>query len=252
MMKFRPCIDLHDGKVKQIVGSSLKDCDGGDLQTNFESAYSPEYYAKLYQTDQLAGGHVIMLGPNNEVAAQEALAAWPGGLQLGGGVTDENCRFWLDSGAAQVILTSFVFRNGELNRENLRKIFAITGREHLVLDLSCRKRDGQYFIVSDRWQKFTDWPVNSETLKVLSDYSAEFLIHAVDVEGKQSGIDLALLEIMAEYSPIKCVYAGGIHCEADIDLIARVGQGKIDFTVGSALDIFGGNMSYHDLAKRKF
>ncbi|MEG1980228.1 MAG: HisA/HisF-related TIM barrel protein, partial [Victivallaceae bacterium] len=167
-------------------------------------------------------------------------------------VTDENCRFWLDSGAAQVILTSFVFRNGELNRENLRKIFAITGREHLVLDLSCRKRDGQYFIVSDRWQKFTDWPVNSETLKVLSDYSAEFLIHAVDVEGKQSGIDLALLEIMAEYSPIKCVYAGGIHCEADIDLIARVGQGKIDFTVGSALDIFGGNMSYHDLAKRKF
>ena len=251
-MNFRPCIDLHNGKVKQIVGSSLKDFDNPELQTNFESAYSPGYYAKLYQADQLTGGHVIMLGPNNETAAREALEAWPDNLQLGGGVTDENCRFWLDAGAAQVILTSFVFRNGELNWDNLHKIFAITGRERLVLDLSCRKRSGRYFIVSDRWQKFTDWEVNGETLKVLSDYSTEFLIHAVDVEGKRSGIDLALLEMMAEFSPIKCVYAGGIHSEADIELIANVGRRKIDFTVGSALDIFGGKMSYRDLAKRKF
>ena len=173
-MNFRPCIDLHNGKVKQIVGSSLKDFDNPELQTNFESAYSPGYYAKLYQADQLTGGHVIMLGPNNETAAREALEAWPDNLQLGGGVTDENCRFWLDAGAAQVILTSFVFRNGELNWDNLHKIFAITGRERLVLDLSCRKRSGRYFIVSDRWQKFTDWEVNGETLKVLSDYSTEF------------------------------------------------------------------------------
>lgn len=242
-MKFCPCIDLHSGQVKQIVGGSLN--DSSDVETNFVSERPPSYYAELYRDDNLTGGHVIMLGPGNEAAAKEALNAWPGGLQVGGGITSENAENWLAEGAAQVIMTSYIFRDGELVLENLQKVAELVGRERLVLDLSCRRRDGEYWIVTDRWQKFTNRKVNAETLNFLAGYCCEFLVHAVDVEGKQSGIDSELLGILAEYSPISCVYAGGIASFDDIDRISKAGAGKISFTIGSALDIFGGKMSYH-------
>jgi phosphoribosylformimino-5-aminoimidazole carboxamide ribotide isomerase len=247
-MKFRPCIDLHNGKVKQIIGGTLTD-DNSHVQTNFESKYDSKYYAELYRKDGLRGGHVIMLGPGNREAARQALAAYPGGLQVGGGINSDNALEWLEAGAAQIILTSYIFDDGEFKQDRLDKIFNLVGRENLVLDLSCRLRDGKYYIVTDRWQKFTTCKVNATTLKQLAVYCTEFLIHAVDVEGKQAGIDTDLIEIMAEHSPIPAVYAGGVRSLEDIELIRKIGQNKIDFTVGSALDIFGGTLKYSDVLK---
>ncbi len=244
--RFRPCIDLHDGKVKQIVGSTLRD-DSSEVSTNFVSPHSPAYFAELYRRDGLAGGHVIQLGSGNEEAACEALAAWPGGLQLGGGVNAANARRWLDAGASQVIVTSAIFKDGELKLEELRNIHEVTGSGRLVLDLSCRFRDGVYYIVTDRWQKFTHLAVNRETLEFLADFCCEFLIHAVDVEGKQSGIETPLVELLARYSPIPSVYAGGISSLDDIRTIEELGRGKIDYTVGSALSIFGGAIPYESI-----
>ncbi|MCP4136578.1 MAG: phosphoribosylformimino-5-aminoimidazole carboxamide ribotide isomerase [bacterium] len=245
-MDFRPCIDLHNGAVKQIVGSTLS--DSGAVETNFVSDKDPAWFAELYKKDSLTGGHVIKLGPGNDDAAKQALAAYPRGLQIGGGITHDNAREWLESGASQIILTSYIFSNGELNKDNLEKIYKLAGREGLVLDLSCRYKDGAYYIVTDRWQKFTAWEVNRETLLYLSDYCVEFLIHAVDVEGKQAGIDSKLLALMAEFSPIPCVYAGGIRSLDDIRQIKKTGKGKIAYTVGSALDIFGGDkLRYEDV-----
>jgi phosphoribosylformimino-5-aminoimidazole carboxamide ribotide isomerase len=245
-IEFRPCIDLHNGKVKQIVGSTLTD-DDSTVATNFESEHDSAFYAQIYKRDGLTGGHVIKLGPGNDEAAKAALAAYPGGLQIGGGITADNAMEWLNAGAAQVILTSYIFADGELKQDRLDKIFKLVGRERLVLDLSCRKRDGEYYIVTDRWQKFTNWKVNAETLKYLADYCGEFLIHAVDVEGKQAGIDTDLIQLMAENSPVPCVYAGGIRSLEDIETIAKIGKGKVHFTVGSALDIFGGFLKYSDV-----
>jgi len=247
-MKFRPCIDLHQGKVKQIVGGTLTD-DNSRVLTNFEAEHSPAYYAELYRRDKLTGGHVIMLGPGNREAAREALAAYPGGLQVGGGIDCANAREWLDVGAAQLILTSYIFADGELKQKRLDEIFKVTGRDKLVLDLSCRLKDGKYYIVTDRWQKFTNCEVNANTLKRLAGYCTEFLIHAVDVEGRQAGIDENLIAIIAAYSPIPAVYAGGIRSLEDIEIIHSKGNGKIDFTVGSALDIFGGKLKYSDVVK---
>jgi len=247
-MEFRPCIDLHDNKVKQIVGSTLTD-DGAQLRTNFESEHTSGHYARLYRADHLTGGHVIMLGGGNEAAAREALAAWPGGLQLGGGICADNAPMWLDAGAAQVILTSWIFRDGRLETERLRELVSRIGAEHLVLDLSCRKRDEKYYIVTDRWQKFTELAVNAATLELLGRSCREFLVHAVDVEGKQSGIDEELVTLLAENSPLDCVYAGGISTLDEIETIRRAGRGRIHFTVGSALDIFGGRLPYRDVVE---
>ena len=249
--EFRPCIDLHDGKVKQIVGSTLEAAGTAAPSTNFVSGFPPGYYAEMYRKDDLRGGHVIQLGQGNQAAALEALAAWQGGLQLGGGVTDSNAKFWLDAGADKVIVTSFVFSDGLFKEDKLRSLLKITGREHLVLDLSCRRRaDGKYFVVTDRWQKFTELELTSETLEKLGSYCSEFLIHAVDVEGKQGGIDQTLLNILAESATVPCVYAGGISSFADIGLIENAGKGKIHYTIGSALDIFGGRLSYSDVVRR--
>jgi len=246
-MKFRPCIDLHNGKVKQIIGGTLTD---NQVQTNFESEYDSAYYAELYRKDDLRGGHVIMLGPGNSEAARQALAAYPGGLQVGGGINCDNALEWLKAGASQLILTSYIFVDAEFKQDRLDKIFNLVGRENLVLDLSCRLRDGKYYIVTDRWQKFTTCEVNAKTLNQLAKYCTEFLIHAVDVEGKQAGIDTELIKIMAEHSPIPAVYAGGVRSQEDIDLIAKIGQNKIDYTIGSALDIFGGKLKYSDVLKK--
>lgn len=236
---FRPCIDLHDGRVKQIVGGSLGDSPG-QLRTNFVSDRPAAWFAELYQRDQLTGGHVIMLGAGNESAARSALQAYPGGLQIGGGVNAGNARNWLDAGASHVIITSWVFRDGRLDAERLQQLVKIIGREKLVLDLSCRKRGGDYFVVTDRWQKFTELKIGRETLENLAACCAEFLIHAVDVEGLCRGIDAELVARLGEWTPIPTTYAGGANSLADLEQVTRLGRGKVDLTIGSALDIFGG------------
>lgn len=237
---FRPCIDLHDGRVKQIVGGTLSEAPG-QLQTNFVSPHSAAWFAELYRRDGLTGGHVIMLGPGNEAAARSALQAYPGGLQIGGGINADNARAWLDAGAAQVIVTSWVFRDGRLDAERLQQLVKQIGKEKLVLDLSCRKRGGDYFVVTDRWQKFTELKVGRETLARLADHCAEFLVHAVDVEGLCRGIDSELVTSLGEWTPIPTTYAGGASSLADLELVTRLGQGRIDLTIGSALDVFGGS-----------
>ena len=244
-MKFRPCIDLHNGKVKQIVGGSLS--DGAEPETNFVSEKPPAWYAELYKKDSLTGGHVIKLGPNNETAAREALAAWPGGLQIGGGITAENAAAWLEAGAAQVIVTSYIFNNGQIDQSRLAKLVAETGNDRLVLDLSCRQKKGEFYVVTDRWQTFTETIVNKDSLHELASSCTEFLIHGVDVEGKQQGMDEALIALLAEHSPIPCVYAGGVRNFADLEKLNEAGSGRIDVTVGSALDIFGGALPYRDV-----
>ena len=241
---FRPCIDLHEGQVKQIVGGTL----GGDgLRTNFVSEKSAASFAELYRRDALTGGHVIMLGAGNETAARAALAAYPGGLHLGGGINSENAREWLDEGASHVIVTSWVFREGRVDWARLDELVQATGTEKLVLDLSCRKRDGKYFVVTDRWQKFTELELNAATLEKFSAYCAEFLIHAVDVEGLCRGIDRELVSLLGQFTPIPTTYAGGANSLADLEAVTELGGGKIDLTIGSALDIFGGSgVKYSD------
>lgn len=244
---FRPCIDLHDGKVKQIVGGSLTDepsvnggGGGGGLRTNFVSERSSGWYADLYRRDNLRGGHVIQLGPGNEAAAREALAAFPGGLQVGGGMRADNVADYLDAGASHVIVTSWVFRDGDLDRVRLNEMIEAVGKERLVLDLSCRRREASYFVVTDRWQKFTRMEVTRETLLGLADSCAEFLVHAVDVEGLCAGIDVELVGKLAEWSPIPTTYAGGARSIDDLRTVTELSAGRVDLTIGSALDIFGG------------
>ncbi len=236
---FRPCIDLHEGKVKQIVGGSLTG-EPAALRTNFVARHSSRWYAELYKRDGLFGGHVIMLGPGNEAAAREALAAFPGGLQAGGGITLDNSRDFLDAGASHVIVTSWIFRDGRLDWERLKQLTEKVGKSRLVLDLSCRRKSDQYFVVTDRWQKFTQLAIEEPILQRLSQWCAEFLVHAVDVEGLCAGVDLELVERLGRWSPIPATYAGGARSLQDLQDVARAGAGRIDLTIGSALDIFGG------------
>ncbi len=247
-MQFRPCIDLHNGKVKQIVGSSLTDRDNS-AQVNFESDRSASWFARMYCQDNLHGGHVIKLGPGNEGAAREALSAWPGGLQIGGGVTADNAADYLVMGASHVIVTSYVFSNGQINYDNLERLVEVTGPDRLVLDLSCKERDSQYYIVTDRWQNFTDTVISDETLQELGQFCDELLVHAASVEGLMAGPDLELVRMLGEYSPVPATYAGGIASLDDIEAVRRAGESKVNITVGSALDIFGGSLSYKDVVK---
>ena len=235
---FRPCIDLHEGNVKQIVGGTLGDAG---LKTNFVSDRGAGWFADLYRRDNLGGGHVIMLGAGNETAAREALAAFPGGMHIGGGINAANAKMWLDAGASHVIVTSWVFREGRLDRARLAELVASVGPSRLVLDLSCRKRGDAYVVMMDRWQTYTDLLVNADTLKDLSKSCAEFLVHAVDVEGLCRGIDGALVAKLADWSPIPVTYAGGASSLADLEETTRLGKGRVDLTIGSALDIFGGS-----------
>ncbi len=247
-MRFRPCIDLHNGKVKQIVGSTLNDDDSASLQTNFSSQFPPSHYARMYRQDNLTGGHVIMLGSENEEAARDALTAWPGGLQIGGGISDANAVQWLEQGASHVIVTSHVFHAGQLDEQRLSRLCSLTGKAHLVLDLSCRWKDDGYYVVTDRWQNFTDLRISPALLLELADSCDEFLVHAVDVEGKCMGVDKRLLDLLADATTIPVTYAGGVGTMADLQLIRNAGKGKLDATVGSALDIFGGSgCSYQEV-----
>lgn len=245
-MRFRPCIDLHDGRVKQIVGSTLQDCDSANLQTNFSSKFPPSHYARMYRQDNLVGGHIIMLGPGNEGAAVDALAGWPGGLQVGGGITVDNAGRWLELGASHVIVTSYVFHDGQLDSGRLRRLCGLTGKDRLVLDLSCRWKDDGYYVVTDRWQNFTRLRISKEVLAELADSCDEFLVHAVDVEGKCMGVDERLIDLLAAYATIPTTYAGGVGTMQDLLLIRDAGKGRLDATVGSALDIFGGSGCTYD------
>ncbi|MCG6930376.1 MAG: phosphoribosylformimino-5-aminoimidazole carboxamide ribotide isomerase [Desulfofustis sp.] len=244
-MRFRPCIDLHQGKVKQIVGSTLDDDNPDALTTNFVADASPAWFAQLYRRDGLAGGHVIMLGPGNERAAAEALAAWPGGMQIGGGIDADTAGGWLDRGASHVIVTSWVFRDGRIDRQRLDRLVKRIGRQRLVLDLSCRRRGDDYLIVTDRWQNFTGVAINAQTLGELSAFCDEFLIHAADVEGKCAGVELELVTRLGAVDTIPITYAGGVRNLEDLETIRRAGRNRLDATVGSSLDIFGGtSMTY--------
>ena len=246
-MRFRSCIDLRDGRVVQIVGGSICGDDAGRAVTNFETDRSPAEYAAMYKADHLTGGHVIALGPGNKEAALAALRAYPGGLQFGGGITPENAREYLDAGASHVIVTSYVFREGRLDMEKLGELVAAVGRDRLVLDLSCRHRDDAFWVVTDRWQNFTTLRVDAATLAGLADYCAEFLVHGVDVEGRRLGIESALVELLGKHSPLPATYAGGAQSLADLVHVESAGCGRVDLTIGSALDIFGGSVPYRDV-----
>jgi len=224
--------------VKQIVGSTLR--DDGQVKENFTATNPPSYYASLYKKDNLTGGHVIMLGPGNEAAASEALAAYPGGLQVGGGITKENAPLWLDRGASEVIVTSYVFSQGEVHEDRLKDMVAAVGKNHLVLDLSCRRRGDDFFVVTERWQNFTQVKITEESLRFFADFCVEFLIHGVDVEGKCAGIDDDLVDLLGRFSPLPTTYAGGVRNLADMERVKERGQNRLDATIGSALDIFGG------------
>lgn len=239
-MKFRPCIDLHEGVVKQIVGSTLQDENPDTLQTNFTAEKPPSWFAKLYMKDNLTGGHIIKLGQGNDNAAKEALGSWPGGLQIGGGVTADNACEWLDAGASHVIVTSYVFSNGKIDVGRLKSLVQKVGKKRLVLDLSCRRKGDEYFVVTDRWQKFTEVVISEKNLQLFATYCDEFLIHAADVEGKCAGVEEPLIKQLGMWSPIPTTYAGGVRDIKDMLLINREGKGRLDATIGSALDIFGG------------
>lgn len=266
-MKFRPCIDIHAGVVKQIVGSTLRDeAEKAETEVapveNFVASKSAGSYAQKYKEDGLRGGHIIMLGPNCEAAAIEALSTYPGGMQIGGGINVDNALTYLNHGASHVIVTSFVFQGGEIDFDRLKALVALVGKDKLVIDLSCRKKQGDpsglFFVVTNKWTRYTDFPVTVETLQQLSQYCDEFLVHGVDVEGKKAGIEEDLVELLGKFvsstlgpnpNPTLVTYAGGIRSLADVELVNDKGCGKVDCTVGSALDMFGGGFSYQELVE---
>lgn len=252
-MEFRPCIDIHNGKVKQIVGGSLKD-EGNAANENFVSELSAADYAKIYQKADLKGGHIILLNPAEseyyeatKAQALGALAAYPGGFQIGGGITPENASTFLDAGASHVIVTSYVFRDGRIQYDRLEKLVKKIGKEHLVLDLSCKRVGSGYLVVTDRWQKMTEEEVDEHLLEKLSDSCDEFLIHAVDVEGKAGGIEEELTRRLGAWGKKPMTYAGGVHTEADLQKLYTLGKNKLHVTIGSALDLFGGGMKWEDV-----
>ena len=268
-MEFRPCIDIHNGKVKQIVGKSLRD-EGNAASENFVSERSAADFAGLYQKYGLRGGHVILLNAGDseyyeatKAQALSALSAYPGGLQVGGGITADNAQEFILAGASHVIVTSYVFSGGEIRFDRLEELMDAVGREHLVLDMSCRKKDNDYFVVTDRWQKMTKERVTPTLLDRLSEYADEFLIHAVDVEGQANGIEAELVDMLGTWSQGRdfaraaektdarvrpgVTYAGGVGSFSDLEELARIGRGRVNVTIGSALDLFGGSMSFEEV-----
>ena len=254
-MEFRPCIDIHNGKVKQIVGSSLKD-EGNQAQENFVSEKNSAYYADLYRRNGLKGGHIILLNKAGseyyeatKQAAVDALQAFPGGMQIGGGIHAGNAREYLDAGASHIIVTSYLFNEDILSREKMQTLKDAVGREHVVFDLSCRKTAGGYQIMTNRWQTATSEYVTIELLKELEQYCDEFLIHAVDVEGKAEGIEKELVALLGTYEGNAVTYAGGIHSVEDLALLKELGNGRVHATIGSALDLFGGYLHFDEIVQ---
>ena len=254
-MKFRPCIDIHNGQVKQIVGGTLTDV-GDKASENFVATQDAAFYANLYKKYNLQGGHIILLNGKDssfyeatKAQAVSALKAYPKGLQVGGGINDENAYEYLEQGAEKIIVTSFVFKNGQISYDNLEKLVKSVGKEKLVLDLSCRKKDGQYYIVTDRWQKYTDVILDEKSLDYFAGFCNEFLIHAVDVEGKAAGIENRVAALLGEWGKIPVTYAGGIHSFEDLEQLKILGKERVDFTIGSALDLFGGKLEFEKIVK---
>lgn len=253
-MKFRPCIDIHNGHVVQIVGSSLRD-ENDSAQNNFVSEKDSAYYANLYKEYGLSGGHIIILnGKDSEyyeatkAEAVKALQTYKGGMQIGGGITDKNAEEYILAGASHIIVTSYVFSDGKICYNNLNRLNSAVGREHICLDVSCRMRNGKYYVVTDRWQKFTDVVLDENLIVSLSEYCDELLVHAVDVEGRKAGINVTIAGIL-EKSPIPVTYAGGISSLDDIAKIRSIGNNKIDFTIGTALNIFGGDLDLMEVIR---
>lgn len=254
-MEFRPCIDIHNGKVKQIVGGSLRDT-GSRAEENFVSEQDAGFYARFYKAGGIRGGHIILLNKEGteyyEATRRQALLAlseYPGGLQVGGGIRRENAAGYLEAGASHVIVTSYVFRDGRVDWENLRKLQQEVGREHLVLDLSCRRRGEEYYIVTDRWQRYTDVALSEEVLTELAGYCGEFLVHAVDVEGKAEGVEEPLVRLLGGWEGIPVTYAGGVGSFKDLQKLKELGRDRLHVTIGSALDLFGGKMKYEEVVK---
>jgi phosphoribosylformimino-5-aminoimidazole carboxamide ribotide isomerase len=247
MTRFRPCIDLHQGKVKQIVGGTLR--EGEAPRENFVSAKSAGWYAEIFRNDKLTGGHVIKLGPGNESAAREALTTWPGGLQIGGGIDESNAADWLDCGASHVIVTSALFDvSGMFLEDTLHSLTRKIGADRLVIDLSCRRTASGWRVAMNRWQTLTDLAVNHQTLDRLTPHCSEFLIHAADVEGLCGGIDADLVSLLGTWGKCPITYAGGAATMDDLRLVEQASHGSLDVTVGSALDLFGGKgLIYRDL-----
>lgn len=252
-MKFRPCIDIHNGQVKQIVGGSLMD-QNNQATTNFISEYEAKHYAMKYKADGMVGGHIILLNAKSSEffaatrqQAIEALKAYPMGMQIGGGITQENALEYLEQGASHVIVTSYVFENGQVHWEKLRRLSELVGKDRLVLDLSCRKKENTYYIVTNRWQTFTEVAVTVEVLNQCAEYCDEFLVHGVDVEGKSAGVEEELVKMLGIWGKIPITYAGGIGCVKDLEVFKELSGGKLDYTIGSALDLFGGSISYEQI-----
>lgn len=245
-MQFRPCIDLHDGKVKQIVGSSLNQPNMNVIE-NFISEHDATHFAKMFAKDQLVGGHVIMLGSGNEEAAISALNAYPGGLQVGGGVRIDNAKKYIDAGASHVIVTSYIFHDGKLDMDRLKALVETVGREHIVVDLSCKKKDDKWFVVTDKWTKFSNFELNAQSIQMIEQYCDELLIHAVDVEGKRNGMQEDLVQDLTKWTTIPTTYAGGVRSMEDLKKFEILTDGKLHVTIGSALSIFGGNLSYEEV-----
>lgn len=252
-MEFRPCIDIHNGQVKQIVGSSLKD-EGNSSTDNYVSSKDAAWYANLYKSDNIKGAHVILLnGPDSEYYDDTvkqvigALRAYPGGLQIGGSVTADNADYYIQCGASHVIVTSYVFKDGKVDYDNLLKLVSKVGKDRIVLDLSARKKDGKFYVVTNRWQTFSTEIVDTDLFEKLSLYCDEFLVHGVDVEGKKAGLDMELINILAHATREtgkSITYAGGISSLEDIEAIKKASEGKLNFTIGSALDLYGGHLKY--------
>ncbi|MDO4189313.1 MAG: phosphoribosylformimino-5-aminoimidazole carboxamide ribotide isomerase [Lachnospiraceae bacterium] len=253
-MRFRPCIDIHNGQVVQIVGSSLKDT-GDTACENFVSGKDSTYYAEMYKNKGLNGGHIILLNskdsPYYEATKEQAIKAlnsYAGGMQVGGGINADNAKEYINAGASHVIVTSYVFSDGKICYNNLERLVEAVGKDNICLDVSCRYRGGQYYVVTDRWQVFTDVIFDKYLLEELSGYCDEILVHAVDVEGMRAGINEEIAKVL-KTCPVPVTYAGGISSYEDIEKIRSIGEGKIDFTIGTALDIFGGPLSLEEVIR---
>ncbi|KAJ2971576.1 hypothetical protein NUW58_g9377 [Xylaria curta] len=214
-----------------------------------------------------------MLGPGNDGAAREALAAWPRHLQVGGGINDKNAALWIENGASKVIITSFLFPDGKFSQERLDAVLTALGgdKNKLVIDLSCRRQDDdRWFVAMDKWQTITDMEITQgefnifrfsmyhladeavceESIRSLEPYCSEFLIHAADNEGLQKGVDERLVEKLAAWCAIPVTYAGGGRNLDDLELVKRLSHGRVDLTIGSALDCFGGSgVKFDDCVK---
>ena len=254
-MEFRPCIDIHNGSVKQIVGSSLRDQNDA-ARENFVAKQDAAFFARLYQEYGIRNGHIILLNPvsspyYNETKKQalSALAAYPGGLQVGGGITPDNAKEFLDAGASHVIVTSYVIKDGHIQYDRLKELVKTVGKDRLVLDLSARMKEDHYYIVTDRWQKYTDVELTEETLNMLASYCDEFLVHAVDVEGKANGIEKTLAARLGDWGKLPVTYAGGVHNFEDLSILKQLGRDRVHVTIGSALDLFGGNMKFEEVLR---